>query len=150
MPTEGKIEIKVGEIAFTGEGSESWLSSQLDKVLKNLPELLKVTPLQDSASEGGQPHAKKGPKTTLAAFLQSKDAKTNQVRKFLATALWLQDNESKTRLATSDVSTALNAHNQGRLSNPADCLAKNVSKGHCVKDGKKQFYVGDEGKAEIG
>ena len=137
MATDGKIEIKVGGISFMGEGSENWLSSQLDKMLKNLPELVTVMPPSQPTTDGGQSQAKKGSKVTLAAFLQAKNAKSNQVRKFLATALWLQDNEGKARLATSDVSSALNEHNQGRLSNPADCLAKNVSKGQ-NEQGKKQ------------
>jgi len=154
---DAKIEIKVGTISFSGEGSEGWLATQFEKLVKNLPELAKVAPqvasesatVSSGAGAGAGATASKA-KGTLAAFLAAKGAKTNQTRKFLATAIWLHDTGGKTRLATSDVSGALNEHNQGRLGNPADCLAKNVSKGHCVKDGKKQFYVSDEGRTEIG
>jgi len=148
---EGKIEIKVGGVSFTGQGSENWLSSQLDKVLKNLPELVSAAPSSTESvpGDGGGVGAGKA-KGSLAAFLQAKNAKTNQVRKFLATAQWILDTQNKKRVVTADVSSALNDHNQGKLGNPADCLAKNVSKGHCVKDGKKEFYVSDEGRTEIG
>jgi hypothetical protein len=155
---EGKIEIKVGAVSFNGEGSENWLATQLDKVIKHLPDLVKVAPALDDPTNGGAgdgagaskgtPGKAKG--TSLAGFLQAKNAKSNQVRKFLATAIWLHDNEKKTRLTTTDVSGALNSHNQGRLGNPSDILNQNVAKGHCVKDGKKQFYVPDEGREEIG
>ncbi len=43
---ESKIEIKVGGVSFSGEGGESWLSAQLDKMLKYLPELVTVVPPQ--------------------------------------------------------------------------------------------------------
>jgi hypothetical protein len=32
-----KIEIKVGGFSFAGEGDERWLSSQLKKVLRQVP-----------------------------------------------------------------------------------------------------------------
>lgn len=149
---EGKIEIKVGGVSFIGEGSEQWLSSELDKILKSLPQLVKVAPATEAtAGSSGVPSgAGKQNNVPLAAFLQSKNAKTNQVRKFLATAVWLHDSQNKTRLTSTDVSSALNQHSQGRLGNPADCLNKNVGKGHCVKDGKKEFYVSDEGRTELG
>jgi hypothetical protein len=148
---DAKIEIKVGEVSFVGEGSETWLSTQLDKVMEHLPKLASISP--PKPSHAGQPsgdtHAGAKATGTLAAFLTAKNAKANQVRKFLATAVWLHDSDKKTRLSTSDVSKALNDNNQGRLSNPADCLGKNITKGLCVKDGK-QFYVTDEGRTDIG
>jgi len=49
---EGKIEIKVGGVSFTGQGSENWLSSQLDKVLKNLPELVSAAPSSTESVPG--------------------------------------------------------------------------------------------------
>ena len=41
---DSKIEIKVGSISFSGEGSGDWLSKQLDKVLAKIPELVAVAP----------------------------------------------------------------------------------------------------------
>jgi hypothetical protein len=84
---------------------------------------------------------------TLAKFLRDKNAANNQVRKFLATAVWLQA-KGKNRLTTADVTRSLKESNQSRLSNPADCLNKNVSKGFCEKDGK-EFFVTTEGLASL-
>ena len=51
-----KIEIKVGSISFVGEGNEGWLSSQLDKMLKHLPELVNMAPPE--LSEHREEHTK--------------------------------------------------------------------------------------------
>jgi hypothetical protein len=151
---EAKIEIKVGAVSFTGEGEGKWLPDQLDKVLQKIPELANVAPVSTPADGGnsgsghpGTTHQKA--KGTLAAFLAAKNAKTNKTRKFLATAVWLHDNENRNRLATSDVTSTVSKNNQGSLGNAAQCLANNVKRGFCIMDGK-QFYVADEGSTEIG
>lgn len=41
---DAKIELKVGAVSFSGEGSEKWLSDELEKVLKKIPELTEVAP----------------------------------------------------------------------------------------------------------
>ena len=38
MP-DAKLEIRIGAVAFSGEGAENWLGQQLDKFLQRLPEL---------------------------------------------------------------------------------------------------------------
>jgi len=86
-------------------------------------------------------------KKTLPAFLQEKNATSRQVKKFLATAVWLEA-KGQSRLTTGDVSKALNDANQKRLGNPAECLNQNVAKGYCEKDGK-QFFVTDDGKSSL-
>jgi hypothetical protein len=154
---DSKLEIKVGSITFSGEGTGDWLSKQLDKVLAKIPELVNVLPPgngesgDNSSSAGdsgsGAPSGKVS--GTLASYLKSTGSTSNQVRKFLATAAWLHDTEKKKRLTTKDVSTALNDHNQGKLTNPANTLNQNVGKGHCVKDGRT-FYVTPDGKSSLG
>jgi hypothetical protein len=72
------------------------------------------------------------------------------VRKFLATAVWLHDSRNMDRLTTGDVTKALSANRQGKLTNPSDCLNGNVKRGFCEKDGKKQFFVTDEGRTNLG
>jgi len=47
---EAKIEIKVGAMSFSGEGSEKWLSQELDKLLKKIPQIVKIAP-----EKGGWP-----------------------------------------------------------------------------------------------
>lgn len=147
---DAKIEIRVGEVSFSGEGEGKWLSEQLDKILKNLPDLAGIVPAASASSSGGADGGTSGPKAkgTLAGFLKEKAATDNQIRKFLATAVWLHERTSKPRLATKDVIGALSDNHQKKLGNPADCLNQNVKKGFCEKDGK-EFYVTDEGRGEF-
>ncbi|MFZ0959574.1 MAG: hypothetical protein WAO35_01615 [Terriglobia bacterium] len=154
---DARIEIKVGAVSFSGEGEGKWLSEQLDKVLEKIPELANVVPARPDAEreDGTREDAGKPPTTrklagTLASFLREKKAATNQVRKFLATAVWLHDHGNQENLTTKDVTKALSVSKQGSLTNASNCLANNVSKGFCDKAGKKQFYVTDEGRASLG
>ena len=87
-------------------------------------------------------------KKSLAIFLKEKNATSVQTVRFLATSAWLEAKGSK-RLSAKDVSQALKDANQARLGNPADCLAKNIQKGYCEKDGK-QYFVTEEGKQSLG
>jgi hypothetical protein len=80
---------------------------------------------------------------TLASYLQKSKAGKNQVKRFLATAHWLQLKGSK-NLKTGDVSKALKDHHQSKLTNASDCLNQNVTKGFCEKDGDG-FYVTPDG-----
>jgi hypothetical protein len=145
---EAKIDIRVGEVSFSGEGEAKWVSEQFDKMLKHLPDLVAVAPVQNDGVSSNVPGAGKA-KGTLAAFLTSTNSKANQTRRFLATALWLQ-NGGKTRLSTTEVSKALSDNHQNRLTNPSQCLAENIKQGFCEKEGKKEFYVTDEGRTEVG
>jgi hypothetical protein len=153
---EAKIEIKVGEVAFSGEGTEKWLSEQLDKLIEKIPQLSKVHSQKQAetggtaAAAGAGPAARQTIAGTLAAFLKEKAATSNQVRKFLATAIWLHDHENIEFVNTSDVITALSAAKQKELTNAAASLNNNVSKGFCSKKTKNQFFVTDEGRADIG
>jgi hypothetical protein len=115
-----------------------------------MPELAAVSAPEETSGRGSAaPNSSKSVvRTTLAAFLREKGATANQVKKFLATAVWLHDQANKNRLTTKDVTKALADANQGRLGNAADCLNKNVSKGYCEKEGK-EFYATDDGRAEV-
>ena len=147
---DAKIEIKVAGFSFTGEGTEKWLSGELEKLLAKIPELVEVAPAEP-AGGGGNDTAKPrkpGNLGTLAAFLKGKNA-TSQVKKFLATAIWLHDTTGRDRLDTSDVVEALSKNSQGKLTNPAQCLINNASKGHAEKDGGR-FYVTQEGRQSFG
>jgi len=153
--SDSKIQIKIGIVEFSGEGNQDWLASQLDKILTKVPELLKIelnspaiTP--SGASKGATSNGEqKGDKpSNLPAYLKEKNATTNQVKKFLATAAFLQLN-GKNRLGTSDISDALKTANQTKLKNASDCLNQNVKKGHCEKEGK-DFFVTSNGFTELG
>lgn len=156
--SEAKIEIKIGEIAFSGEGESSWLSDQLDKIMDRAEELMALAPVQ-------APPSTEAPATNLhkpadlsehneiasqplALWLKSKNADSVQTSKFLATAVWVEA-KGQSRLQTKDVTSALSNANQRRLSNASDSLNQNVKKGFCEKEGK-QFYVTEEGKRSLG
>lgn len=151
---DAKLEIQAGSVSFSGEGTEVWLAEQLDKVLAKLGDLraLGDATSEPSGADNGAPRreANVTPTTsigTLAGYLKDKKATSNQSRKFLATAAWLQLG-GMNRVSTGEVTKNLNTHNQGKLTNPAQCLINNASKGNVVKDGK-QFYVVEKGFEEL-
>lgn len=145
--TNAKIQISVGAISFSGEGTEEWLEKQLDQLLASAPTLAAIHPSNDGADDNDGSSAKADP-GTLATYIQKKNGGSNQVRRFLATADWLHLKGMK-RLHSKDVTKALSDANQNRLTNPADCLAQNIGKGHCVREGGS-FYVSPEGRQTLG
>ena len=153
---EAKINFSIGAISFSGEGEESWVATQLDKILEKVPDLVRVVPRSQSndleVQQQKHKEASISPsegivKKTLATFLKEKNATTNQNKKFLATALWLEA-KGQNRIKTSDISNALKHNSQSKITNPSESLKQNVSKGYCEKDGK-EFYVTEEGKASL-
>ncbi len=149
---DAKIQIKIGVIEFSGEGQEEWVAAQLATVLSKAPELLKLAAATPVGSGSGGTHPPMGAdldiaKKPLATFLQQKSATTDQTKKFLATAVWLES-KGATRNKTGDVTKALADNNQKRLGNASQCLAANISKGYCEKDGQS-FYVTEEGKKSL-
>jgi hypothetical protein len=152
MMTESKVHIKIGQVEFSGEGRQDWVAKQLDKIIAQADELIRLAPPtgEHPLETGG--HAEKGKDGSiasmpLAGFLKSKNATDNQVRKFLATAVWFHAKGTK-RLETKLITQALRDASQSRLTNAADALNKNIAKGHCEKDGK-QFFVSEEGKKSL-
>jgi hypothetical protein len=153
--TDAKIGFKIGTIEFTGEGDQEWLAQQLDKILEKAADLSSIVPLsmtpQGTEQQPGS-DAPMGPdaniaQQTLSSFLRDKNATSNQTKKFLVTAVWLEA-QGKSQIATSDVTKALKDNRQGPISNPSRCLTKNISTGHCTKDGNG-FFVTEEGKRSI-
>ena len=155
--TTFKAEFKTGAIEFCGEGEKDWVTEQLDKILEKAPALLNlVSAAQKAAEPKNDSNANVGAQNTsssvtavkpLATFLKDKNATTNQISKFLATAVWLHEKGNQ-RIETKDVSKALRDSKQTKLGNPSDCLNQNVSKGFCEKDGNG-FSVTDEGRNEL-
>lgn len=149
---QGKIEVTIGRVVFSGEGTQDWLAEQLNKVLEaaknqsassNEPEVIIAEVVQND------PTAAVAKKVgSLANYLKSNNATTSQVRRFLTTAGWLVK-RGNSSLKTGDVTKALKDNQQSRIGNPADALNQNVSKGFCEKtsDG---FFITPEGWEEIG
>lgn len=157
--SDAKIEIKIGEIVFSGEGESAWLTEQLDKILDRAGDLIALAPQAPPASPASpastpshQPADLSGhneiSSQPLAVWLKSKNAESVQNTKFLATAVWVEA-KGQQRIQTKDVTSALSNASQRKLNNPALCLINNVKKGFCEKEGN-QFYVTEEGKRSLG
>jgi len=148
--SSARIEVEVGQFRFSGEGEQQWLAQQMDKILKSAEELTKLAPLVPplSSSNGERNSNDDLPSTnqTLPQFLKKASA-TTQVDKFLATAEWLYRKGNR-HIKPLDVTKALKDAHQNKLTNPSQCLAENVNKGYCEKDGKS-FYVTDEGRKHL-
>lgn len=147
-----KIEIKFGELSFTGEGEAEWIEKQLDKILERLEILSHLHKKTEhkgpiEASHVPMEEDSKIAGLALPAFLKEKAATTVQVKKFLATAIWLEARGNR-NLRTADVTEALQKSQIGKINNPADCLNKNVRKGFCEKNGD-EFFVTQEGKDSL-
>jgi len=83
----------------------------------------------------------------LYEFLKEKNADKNQVRKFLATAVYMHS-QGEEKFSTPMVSKALKAANIEKLLNASDCLNKNEKKEFCIKD-EKEFILTEAGIRSI-
>jgi hypothetical protein len=142
-----KIEFAIGGISFSSEGEETWVAAQLDKIITQAPTLGEAQDNSDSELKKPMASDPVIATKTLPAFLAEKNAHSNQVKKYLATAVWLESKGNK-RLSSKDVSNALKESKQNKLTNAAECLAKNIKKGFCEKDGS-QFFVTEVGKGSL-
>ncbi|MBZ5594987.1 MAG: hypothetical protein LAP39_22320 [Acidobacteriia bacterium] len=147
MP-DGKIQVTVGSVSFSGEGDPQWLAEQLDKVLKAAPEVAAVPPPSPNLPQETPPQRGTGSGGALVSHIRTKGGEGNQTKRFLATADWLRL-RGETELTTAKVSKALSDNHQKRLGNPADCLNHNVRKGHCEKSGEG-FFITPDGLRDLG
>jgi hypothetical protein len=143
----GRIEIKVGNISFSAEGDQEWLSEQLAKVMLAASPAIAANDSHEAPAIG-----KSGSATSsvgsLASYLRAAGGESKQVQRFLATAGWLS-RRGIPNLTAAMVAAALAEHHQKRLGNPADCLNQNVSKGYCEKS-KDSFFITPEGWSALG
>lgn len=146
--SDAKIQITVGAISFSGEGSESWLEKQLDKMLAAAPKLASIKPAQSAGKKADDDEAaSNGSAPPLPKYLSDKNATSSQNRKFLATAAWLHL-KGADRFSTADVTKALADAKQKRIGNASEAMNQNVGKGFVEKD-VKGCYVTEEGQAEL-
>jgi hypothetical protein len=143
--SDAKIEVKVGEISFHGEGSQEWLEKQLDKIIGKAETLIKLSQIHS-------PPGKELGATKISTYLGNlaqflkKNSATKPFDIFLATAIWLT-RKGQDRLTSKNVSDALRDAKQKKLSNPAAFLKQNTKKGRCEMDGK-QFFVTEKALAK--
>ena len=136
-----KIKVRSGEFSLDYTGPEKFAKDELVALAREIAGLAKEANAAGRASHAlGQETERQ---LNLASFLKSRDVKL-QHRLFLATAAWLQM-RGRSQISTGNVSEALRDYKQGRLTNPSDCLAKNISNGYCEKTGSRSFRVSEEG-----
>lgn len=155
--SDAKLQVKIGGVEFSGEGSEKWLSEQLKEILAAAPKLAVIAPATATTTTTGAAGGAGGHKParaagtftqTLASYLTAHQAGGNQVKRFLATADWLRLKGQP--LSTASVAKALKDFNQGRLGNPSDILNKNVGKGYIEKTDDGGFVITADGLKSLG
>lgn len=143
--SEGRIEVKIGDVQFIAEGETTWITEQLKKFLDEVPEIMSKFS-QKSLYYRHMDDAEIAEKA-LVTFLNETNAMENQRKRFLATAIWLQA-RGKSPLSTNDVTNALKENNLPAITNPSERLNANTSKGYCEKVGNG-FCVTEAGKRSI-
>ena len=149
-----RIKFKIGNIEFVGKGEQSWVTEQLDKVLERIPSLATESKKSTPKAVVETPQVvKTTPKVdasnleNLSTFLRKRDAIDKQRRRFLGTAVWLQL-KGQQMIKTKEVTDALRAARQIKITNPSHQLNQNISQGFCQKEGQG-FYVTPQGVENI-
>jgi hypothetical protein len=145
---QGKVEIKIGNLSFSAEGSQTWLAEQLEKIISAAATIPSAGAPSSSEATAASASAPAPTGDSLNSYLKAKGGESKQVIRFLATANWLRRRGTK-ELTASSVAKALTEHHQKKLANPADCLNQNVSKGYCEKTGST-FFITPEGLSSLG
>jgi hypothetical protein len=141
---EAKLDVCVGRAKFSGEGSEDWLSKEFGTFLSFSKSNSLLDESSDESDEQEHEPQEHSPDTSsLPKFLADKLATTNQIRKFLATAAWLQKKNVGRELSTADVAKALRESHQTKINNPSQELGRNIAKGYCERSGSGFFVTQD-------
>lgn len=174
---EAKIDFSFDNLHFSCEGDKLWVEAQLNMILNRVPGLKKpelaetetvqsfseptdeatesetmVAPGKEKSRRGRKPReavelSEETPGDPLFEFLKDKNAEKNQVKKFLATAVYLHA-QGIEKFSTPIISKTLKAARIEKLINASDCLNKNEKKGFCIKD-DKEFILTESGIRSI-
>lgn len=159
---DSKIDFSYDNLHFSCEGEKDWVENQLNQVLNRIPGLNKpiLVAKTEEAAETSIPEKIKKPRgrrpktaeesaeqetstDPLTEFLKEKKADKNQVRKFLAVAVYLHAHGVE-KFSTPLISKTLKNAGIEKLINASDCLNKNEKKGFCIKE-DKEFILTDLG-----
>jgi hypothetical protein len=159
---DSKIEFSYDNLHFSCEGEKEWVENQLNQVLNRIPGLNQPVPVakKEETAEISIPEKVKKPrgrrpksaadsadqgssKDPLMEFLKEKNADKNQVKKFLAVAVYLHAHGVE-KFSTPLISKTLKNAGIEKLINASDCLNKNEKKGFCIKE-DKEFVLTDLG-----
>lgn len=145
-----KIKISCGGFKVKYEGDEQFAKESLRSLISEIKEIIQT---EEEASKIG-----KADENTpngimkLSSFLEEMASKSDrnslEYRKFLVVAAWLHLNKRNT-LQTSDVASALRDSKINKLSNPSDCLTKNIKNGHCERLENNRFIVTQKGFQDL-
>ena len=160
------VETQLNQILNRIPGLYKPLVADMSEKAKPSPvgDLIETVPVESVPEDGElQQKAKRGRKRRLSvdsepivdepagdpllSFLKEKNADKNQVKKFLATAVFMHA-QGEERFSTPMVSKSLKGSSIDKLINASDCLNKNEKKGFCIKDGK-DFILTEEGIRSI-
>ena len=142
MPEIYKIRLKNGEHEVEIESSErAFVEEKLH--------LYAISELGEPVSQGSIQN-KTTPTSSLAKFLKDQGAQTNQMKKFLATAVYLSVFKGKKNLKIIDITSALKDAGQTKISNPSMTLMTNISHGRLERTGNNEFMVTVHGLEFLG
>lgn len=147
------MKIKVSCSGFDVEysGDEQFAKESLCSLISEIKTIIQTT---EDASDLNKNHQdKRNEVMKLPSFLAEMEKKSErnsrEYRKFLVAAAWLHLN-GKNKLQTSDVASALRDSKINKLSNPSDCLKKNIIYGHCERVENNEFIVTQKGFQDLG
>ena len=149
-----KVEFKMADMRFAGEGPQGWIDQQIDKFLDALGVVQGRPPLDASESSftdsASEPHTRKATSKPLHSYLKETGCDKVQVKRFLGTAAWLAK-KGEQKLSTRLVVDTLKTQHQSKLGNPSDCLLKNLRYGFCERGTEKSsFFITPEGWKQVG
>jgi hypothetical protein len=162
---DSKIELTYDNLHFLCEGEQEWVENQLNGILNRIPGLSKTNSIAkiEDVVVTSEPETVKKPRgrkpkaadssiqetssDPLMDFLRGKKADRNQVRKFLAVAVYLHAHGME-KFSTPLISKTLKNAGIEKLINASDCLNKNEKKGFCIKE-DKEFILTDLGITAI-
>ncbi len=174
---ESKIDFSYDNLHFACEGDKDWVENQLNQILSRIPGLNKSeifvksdksgpvaskdgltgkSPIPVKKENNRNGRKQKADSNSLVeaslgdplfAFLKEKNADKNQVKKFLATSVFLHS-QGVEKFSTPMVSKLLKSSHIEKLINASDCLNKNEKKGFCIKD-DKEFILTESGIRSI-
>ena len=145
-----KIKISCGGFKVKYEGDEQFAKESLCSLIS---EIKKTIQTEEEASRWRETYESKPDGVMkLPSFLAKMENRSErnslEYRKFLVAAAWLHLNKRNT-LQTSDVASALRDSKINKLSNPSDCLTKNIKNGHCERLDGNKFIVTQKGFQDL-
>lgn len=147
------MEIKVSCSDFQVEysGDEQFAKESLCSLVAEIKGIIQSEEETKNPDESNErkPNGKLNLPTFMEKLEEQAERNSRGYRKFLMTAAWLHLN-GKNPLKTSDVSSALRENQFNSLSNPSDCLTKNINYGHCERTENNMFIVTRNGFQDLG